>query len=144
MSSTRPVSIDSEPLALAFGFSFEDLYDGPALARLDAEFLGHLTAAAPALAARLAEARSNPDALTRKQQSELVVEAAPYVEDFIGELFGITAEVAALQKRHGALAPVYALKRRFVQKKAISGATAEQAEALNGAALEAELESLDE
>ncbi len=142
MSSTHPMSISSEQLQLSFGFSFEDLYHGPALARLDATFLGHLTAAAPTLAARLTEARSNPGSLTRKQQSELVVDVAPYVEDFIGELFGITSEVAALQARHGALAPIYSLKRRFVQKKAISGATAEQAEALNGAALQAELESL--
>jgi len=131
-----------QQLPLAFGFSFEDLYRQPSLARLDATFLAHLNAAAPALATRLVEARSNPDSPTRKQQSELLVDVAPYVEDFIGELFGITSEVAALQARHHALAPIYALKRRFVQKKAISGATAEQAEALNGAALQAELESL--
>jgi NADPH-dependent glutamate synthase beta subunit-like oxidoreductase/NAD(P)H-flavin reductase len=132
----------SGQLHLAFGFSFEDLYRQPSLARLDAAFLDHLDAAAPALAARLAEGRANPLLLTRKQQSELVVEAAPYVEDFIGELFGITREIAELQARHNALAPIYALKRRFVQKKALSGATAEQAEALHGAALQAELEAL--
>ena len=135
------MSIGSE-LRLSFGFSFEDLYHGPALGRLDATFLEHLKAAAPALASRLIEGRANPDSFTRKQQSELVVDIAPHVEEFIGELVGITSEIAALQARHGALAPIYALKRRFVQKKAISGATAEQAEALNGAALQAELESL--
>ena len=71
-----------------------------------------------------------------------MVDVAPYVEDFIGELFGITGKVTALQARHTALAPIYSLKRRFVQKKAISGATVEQAEALNGTALQYELESL--
>ena len=142
MHSTHQMSTGTSPMQLSFGFSFEDLYHGPALSSAGRDFLGHLNAAAPALAARLTDARSNPAALSRKQQSELVVEVAPYVEDFIGELFGITREIAALQARHGALAPIYSLKRRFVQKKALSGATAEQAETLNGAALQAELEAM--
>ena len=57
-------------------------------------------------------------------------------------MFGIQAEVRALQARHDALAPLYALKRKFVQKKAISGMTPERAGAIDGAALAAELESL--
>ena len=91
---------------------------------------------------RLLEARKEPGALTRKQQSELMIAIAPHVEDFIGELFGIAAEVRALQAKHDALAPLYALKRKFVQKKAISGMTAEKAALIHGGALAAELESL--
>ena len=49
---------------------------------------------------------------------------------------------ARCRPSHDALAPLYALKRKFVQKKAISGVTAEQASAINGVALAAELESL--
>ena len=48
----------------------------------------------------------------------------------------------ALQARHNALEPLYALKRKFVQKRAISGVTVEQASAIDGAALAAELEAL--
>ena len=71
-----------------------------------------------------------------------MIDLAAHVEDFLGELFGITSEVRELQARHNALEPLYALKRKFVQKKAISGVSVEQASAIDGASLEAELEAL--
>src|SRR5689334_13376169 len=132
----------SDQLDLRFGLSFEDLYHPQGLARLDEMFLEQLHAANPALAQRLLDARVNPSALARKQQSDLIVELAPHVEDFIGELFGISGDLRALQAKHHNLAPIYALKRRFVQKKAISGVTKEQASAINGLAVAAELEAL--
>ena len=133
---------DSGQLDLKFGFSFEDLYRRRGLVRLDGVFLDHLGSTDAALAQRLTAARAHPEALARKQSSELLVELAPHLEDFIGELFGITREVRALQARHHELAPLYALKRKFVQKKAISGVTKEQASAINGNSIAAELESL--
>ena len=51
---------------------------------------------------------------------------SPYLEDFIAELFGITAELRELQQRHYALAPLFSVKRRFVFKKAASGMTPEK------------------
>jgi len=132
----------SDQLDPRFGLSFEDLYKQEGLARLDQTFLGHLHSADPSLGQRLVDARSNPSAPTRKQQSDLIVELAPHVEDFIGELFGISGDLRALQAKHHSLAPIYALKRRFVQKKAISGVTKEQASAINGLAVAAELEAL--
>ena len=132
----------NDQLSLAFGFTFEDLYQSDALARLDARFLKELAATDAALAERLLAARANPDSLERKPQSELILELAPHLEDFIGELFGIGPEQRALQERHSALAPLYALKRKFIQKKAISGVSKEQASAIDGPAAGAELESL--
>jgi NADPH-dependent glutamate synthase beta subunit-like oxidoreductase/NAD(P)H-flavin reductase len=136
------MSASSEQLHLAFGFAFADLYHRDGLLRLDSAFLDCLSAADAGLAERLKQARANPGALERKAQSELLIALAPHLEDFIARLFGIEREVRELQARHHALAPLYALKRRFVQKKAISGATREQANALPGDALAAELESL--
>jgi NADPH-dependent glutamate synthase beta subunit-like oxidoreductase/NAD(P)H-flavin reductase len=132
----------STQLDLKFGFSFEDLYRRDGLVRLDARFRQHLQAANASLLERLLAVRENPEALNRKQQSDLLVELAPHVEDFIGELFGISGALRALQAKHHNLAPVYALKRRFVQKKAISGVSKEQASAINGLAAAAELEAL--
>jgi NADPH-dependent glutamate synthase beta subunit-like oxidoreductase/NAD(P)H-flavin reductase len=132
----------SNLLNLRFGFSFEDLYQRPGLVRLDERFLEWLQSASVELYNRLMEARSNPSALARKQQSDLIVDLAPHIEDFLGELFGITSEVRVLQARHNALEPLYALKRKFVQKKAISGVTEERASAINGDALAADLENL--
>ena len=128
-------------LRLAYGFSFGDLYHRDGLVALDVQFLKHLQASDAGLHQRLLIGRQNPNG-ERKQQSELVVEVAPHVEDFIGELFGIGADVRALQAKHDALAPVYALKRRFVQKKAISGLTAEKASLIDGPALALKLNAL--
>src|ERR1700678_576634 len=130
----------SSVLNLKWGFSFEDLYARKGLVRLDAAFVEYLANADAALEARLNEARGG--GFNRKLQSDLMVDLAPHVEDFLGDLFGISGEVRELQARHNALEPLYALKRRFVQKRAISGVSLEHASAIDGAALEAELEAL--
>ncbi len=129
-------------LNLSFGFSFEDLYARDGLVRLDATFLSQLKDAAPALHDRLLAARADTAALSAKQNSELIIETAPYVDDFVGELFRIGEELRALQSRHHELAPLYAVKRRFVQRKALVAQTAEKALAIDGASVTAELETL--
>jgi NADPH-dependent glutamate synthase beta subunit-like oxidoreductase/NAD(P)H-flavin reductase len=133
---------DRSNLSLAFGLSFEELYDREGLVKLDAIFLDELNESAPLLYSRLIEARQQPAALNHKENSELIVELAPYVEDFIGHLFGIEAELRELQLRHSELAPLYSVKRRFVQRKALAGYTAERASAIPGLAVAAELETL--
>src|SRR5712692_10255179 len=136
------MSAVSDQFELGFGFLFEDLYRHEGLARLDHEFLSHLELMDAGVHVRLVEARSDPTKLSSKEASELIIEIAPYVEDFIGELFGIAKEIQALEARHNQLAPLLAFKRRFVQKRAISGVTKEQASSINGLALAAELDSL--
>ncbi len=131
---------DRRTLSLSFGLAFEDLAHHEGLARLDSLFLNELEQAAADLAVRLSEARSNPAALPAKQRSELIVELAPHVEDFIAVLFRIQPEVRALQTRHHELAPLYSVKRKFVQRKALTGYTPEKAAAIDGLALAAELE----
>ena len=87
-----------------------------------------------ALAARLAAAREAPDALPRKAESELLLALAPHLEDFVATLFRIDDEVRALEQRHHELAPLYVVKRQFVQRKAMNAhgptAAAFDAEAL--------------
>ena len=119
--------------------SVQDLYTREGLARLDARFLTHLEAANPDLHHRLLAARRDPAAFADKPGSELMIEAAPHVEDFIAELFGIERELAALQARENELAPLYAIKRKFVQRRALTGITAEQAASIDGAAIAEEL-----
>src|SRR5271154_6404948 len=111
----------SDQLALAFGLAFEDLYARDGLLRLDAEFLAHLALADAGLHVRLLEARANPAALASKAVSELVISLAPHVEDFLGQLFRISKEIETLQARHNQSGPFFAFKRKFIQKRAISG-----------------------
>ena len=129
-------------IELGFGVLFEDLYSREGVVRLDDIFLSFLKDADANLAGRLGEARANPQFGSAKERSELIIEIAPHVEDFVGELFGVQSEVRALAARHNALAPLFAFKRKFIQKRALSGVTKEQAIAIDGPALAAELESL--
>ena len=131
-----PVSLSqANDLQLAHGLAFADLYGSEGLARIDAAFLAGLV---PELRARLLAARATPPA--GKEESALLMELAPYLEDFIAGLFDIGPELRALAERHNALAPVFTCKRLFVQRRAIKAHKPEAAEAFDGPALAAELE----
>ncbi len=129
-------------LILRHDVAFEELYRRDGLVRLDAAFIRHLGGVDVALHNRLMAARRAPAALDRAGESGLLVALAPHLEDFIGELFGIGAELRALQAAHDALAPLSSVKRLFVQRRAVKGVTREAAAALDGAALARELEAL--
>ena len=127
-------------LSLQFGLAFHDLYQREGLLRLDAAFLAELAEHSSTLHARLLAAREDQTTLTVKQRSELIVELAPHLEDFVGKLFGIDAELRELQVRHTELAPLYSVKRKFVQRK-LAGRTIEQARAIDPIAVTAELQA---
>jgi NADPH-dependent glutamate synthase beta subunit-like oxidoreductase/NAD(P)H-flavin reductase len=127
-------------LVLGFGLDFEALYSRDGLARLDARFLEFLRARNVALHDSLVAARAAPAAAVTKAESELLVDLAPQLDDFLAELFGIRAEVDARRARDRALAPVYSVKRLFVQRRAAKKIGPEQAAALDGDALRAEVE----
>jgi NADPH-dependent glutamate synthase beta subunit-like oxidoreductase/NAD(P)H-flavin reductase len=124
------------------GLSFADLYERDGLVRLDRAFIAHLAESDPALHNRMVAARREPVALERLAESDLLVDLAPYLEDFIGELFGIPDEVWALQAGHHELAPLYSVKRLFVQRRAVKGIKEADAEELDGPGLARELDRL--
>ena len=126
-------------LALGFGLAFDDLYDDAGLARVDGAFCDHLKGADAELYNRLMAGRADPTALADKDASQLLIDLGPHLEDFIGRLFGIEKDVAALAARHDALAPVYRVKRLFVQRRAVRKYKPEEAEALDGPTLEVRL-----
>ena len=129
-------------LVLQHGLSFADLYERDGLVRLDRAFVGHLASGDPALHDRLMAARAQSDALDRKAESDLLVDLAPHLEDFIGVLFGIGAEVRQLQAQHDKLAPLYTVKRLFVQRRAVKEIKEADAAQLDGHKLAGELETL--
>ncbi|TDI63651.1 MAG: pyridine nucleotide-disulfide oxidoreductase [Alphaproteobacteria bacterium] len=126
-------------LELAFGLAFEDLYHGDGLARVDAAFADHLLAADGELHDRLLAGRAAPEALDAKDHSRLLIALGPHLEDFVGTLFGIGDEIAALAAAHHALAPLFRCKRLFVQRRAVKKVKAEQAEDIDGPTLEVRL-----
>ncbi|HEX6828982.1 MAG TPA: hypothetical protein VF104_08380, partial [Burkholderiales bacterium] len=124
---------------IGFGLSINDLYQRDSLVHLDTAFLGFLGEADVDLRARLEAARADPALLSRKDESALLVALAPHLEDFLARLFRIEAEARALAQRHHELAPLHAVKRNFVQRRALHKVKAEDAAALDGAAAEAQL-----
>jgi NADPH-dependent glutamate synthase beta subunit-like oxidoreductase/NAD(P)H-flavin reductase len=127
-------------LTLAHGLSLTDLYDRAGLLKLDSVFLRTLAQRSPELHSKLLSVRENPASLAPLAASDLIIALAPHLEDFIGELFGIQHELRELQARHSELAPLFSVKRRFVQPKS-NRVTSEQAAAIDGPAIAAELES---
>ncbi len=127
-------------LSLGFGLAFADLYDHDGLARLDRAFLARLAHSDQGLAERLLAARAAPGALDRRAESDLLVALGAPLEDFVAELFGIRPALDALRARHAELAPLYAAKRLFVQRRAARAVAPGAAAALDGAELTARLE----
>jgi NADPH-dependent glutamate synthase beta subunit-like oxidoreductase/NAD(P)H-flavin reductase len=124
---------------LAYGFTFADLAGRDGLVRLDRRFVAGLLEEAPELHARLMAARAAPAALEAKAEAELVVALGPAVERFVGTLFGIEAELAAVTAETLALDPVHACKRLFVQRQAVKKYP--DPSGFDGPALRAELEA---
>jgi NADPH-dependent glutamate synthase beta subunit-like oxidoreductase/NAD(P)H-flavin reductase len=124
-------------LTLDFGFGFADLYDRNALSRLDGVFLDELRAADTALADRLLAARAMPDTLADKDESELLIALGPHLEGFLAKLFRIEDATRELARRGNALAPLYEVKRLFVQRVAVKKFKPEEAETFDPAALAA-------
>ncbi len=132
----------TESLTLGFGLQFDDLYRRDGLVRLDDCFVDALKAQNAELHNRLMAARAVPDSVAGKPASDLIVALAPALEGFIAELFGIAAEMNELKARHDELAPLYGVKRLFVQRRAAKKYAPEQAAAFDGPALRRELECL--
>ncbi|MCC7326358.1 MAG: FAD-dependent oxidoreductase [Burkholderiales bacterium] len=130
----------SRPLSLARGFSFADLYSVDGARRIDQSFVAHLRTVDDALAERLQLARAAPGALTAIAHSDLLLALAPQLEDFIAELFGIEVEVRELEARHHQLAPLFAVRRQFVQRRAMNEYKADLAATFDGPKLRADLE----
>ena len=83
-------------LSLGFdGFSFEDLYRGPGLARLHERFLSQLKTDDAALAAEFEALRAGAK-LPPPKESDLLIRVGEHVSRFIGKLFGVQKELAAL------------------------------------------------
>jgi NADPH-dependent glutamate synthase beta subunit-like oxidoreductase/NAD(P)H-flavin reductase len=134
---------DAQPfLRLAFGLAFGDLYDPAGLARLDGCFGEELAKADAALHARWIAARSDAAALEYKAEAELLIEVAPHLDRFVARLFGIEEEWQELVEGHHRLAPLFRVKRKFVQRRAMLKIKADAAQALDGPALEAEVAAL--
>ncbi len=129
----------TDSLNFNFGFTIADFYRRSGLVKLDQIFMDFLRTGDEELFKRLERARANPDELLPKDNSALLIEIAPWLEDFIARLFNIENEVQQLATRHHELAPLYFCKRQFVQRRAKSKVSEEVLSDIDGLVLEREL-----
>ncbi|HYA66467.1 MAG TPA: hypothetical protein VEE84_07245, partial [Burkholderiaceae bacterium] len=132
----------TEEPRLGYGFGVADLYRREGLLRLDQIFLAELGAAAPSLHQELVQARNQPGSLTRSASSDLAIRIAPKLEIFVAKLFGVDAELHLLQQRHADLAPLFRIKREFVQRQAAKKIKPQDATQFDGQALFDKLQRL--
>lgn len=108
----------SNPTLQLSGFSFAELFDAKGLYRLDQEFLHELRTINPSLLADLLAYRDDSREFSAIEVSELLLNVAPILEDFLIHLFNI--EKAALKTQTKTLGqnPVSVFKKFFVLRRA--------------------------
>src|SRR5205823_1685680 len=97
------------------GFTFADLHDPLRLADLTAAFDRDLQTADPELSARFDRHRKTP--LSGPSEGDLLIEVSRHLSAFLGKLFRVTEEQTQLRAAAGRDAPIFRVKREFVQRR---------------------------
>src|SRR5215470_13524964 len=97
------------------GFAYPDLHDALRLADLTQAFDRDLEAKDPDLFARFEAHRRAP--LSGPAEGDLLVEVSGHVSRFLGELFGVRDQQASQRAEAGRDAPLFRVKREFVQRR---------------------------
>ncbi len=129
-----------ETSLLGFGLRFSDLFDDRELAQVDRAFLSWLGDGDPDMRERLESARLSAGSASHREEADLLLALSPFVDSFVGELFGISDEIGAAGNRQSDLECVYTVKRLFVQRRALKDIDPDSAASLDGRRLAALLE----
>lgn len=103
-------------LNLNFDLSFEDLYNLDGLRKVDGYFIEKLLKISPELCNKMLDARENQDGLYKLDESNLIIELAPLLEEFIVELFNIENSIKKYRSEHEALDIIYKCNKALIQK----------------------------
>jgi hypothetical protein len=100
------------------GLRYRDLFEAPGLQSLDQRFLEYLGVRDAPLHQRLLDYRDSGGGIPALETSRLLLDAAPHLEGFVAEVFGI--EEALRVSREATLShdPVLAFKKEFVLRRA--------------------------
>lgn len=105
-------------ISLAFGLEFDDLYSIDGLKKIDEEFLKFLSQQNAEFQETLLSSRQHLK-IDKKEYSKLIVNIAPYIEEFIISLFSLNTQISALRKDHNNFEEILRCKRFFVQRQAV-------------------------
>ncbi|MSR57133.1 MAG: pyridine nucleotide-disulfide oxidoreductase [Planctomycetaceae bacterium] len=104
------------PLGIA-GFSFADLYEPSRLGDLHQAFWKEAAARRPEIDQRFRQIEF--DRLTKPEQSELLIEVAEIVGDFIARLFDVEPATRTLRGEIGDLQPIFRFKSDFLRTRVL-------------------------
>ncbi len=96
------------------GFKYSELFTPEGLNALDHAFQSFLAKEAPELAQRLQHYRH--ESYGRPEQSAFILELAPKLEYFIGELFNLSLDFEAARAEILAEDPIFSFKKNYVLK----------------------------
>jgi len=100
------------------GFAFKELFTPSGLTKLDAKFLQFLQSVDPKRHRDVLAYRHAERSFTPPQVSALVLDCAPILETFVGELFNIQPALTQLAQATRQQDPIFRFKQTFVQRRA--------------------------
>ncbi|MBV9576725.1 MAG: FAD-dependent oxidoreductase [Gammaproteobacteria bacterium] len=99
-------------------FTFNELFHSQGLKRLDESFLKQLETKHPELHEKFLIYRQAENALNSLEISELLINCAIFLDEFLATLFGIEEAVAISQAKTTSLNPISTFKKYFVLRRA--------------------------
>ncbi len=136
----QPPSTDL-PLGIP-GFRWADLHDAQRLAELTRAFDAALRGADAALFARYEGHRSGAARLRGPEESALLLEVGAHLSRFVARLFGVEDELSRVRAAAGRDAPIFRVKREFVQRRVFRKGAKDRPHATGFAALDAQAQPL--
>ncbi|HEY6909987.1 MAG TPA: FAD-dependent oxidoreductase [Myxococcales bacterium] len=133
-SSDRPLGIP--------GFRYSDLHDPARLADLTAAFDAFLRSADEPLFSRYDAHRGGSARLRGAAESELLLQVGAQVSRFVARLFEVEEDFAALREAAGRDAPIFRVKREFVQRRVFRKGARDRPHADDFAALDGRVQPL--
>ena len=104
-------------MKLNFAVNFSDLNSLKGLKKIDKIFLSYLEQKNLILHKKLTEYRNSPALPSSSTEySKFLLELAPYLDDFVAELFSIETENLTLKQSQKDFNIIYECKRKFVQR----------------------------
>ncbi|MGZ6125117.1 MAG: FAD-dependent oxidoreductase, partial [Myxococcales bacterium] len=124
------------------GYRYADLHDARRLGDLTGAFDAFLKTADAALFSRYLAHREGSARLRGPEESELLLDLGGHLSRFVGWLFGVEKDLARLRDAAGRDAPLFRVKRDFIQRRVFKKGARDRPHADDFAALDAEVQPL--
>lgn len=113
------MTTESNFLNSDFGVSFDDLYHRPGLLKLHEKFEEYLAHKDEEAFKQYCALKQDYQSFSKLEESNILIDLAPILEEFIAKLFLIENQNHDLQKQHHIKSVIYKVRRNFVQRNIV-------------------------